>query len=303
MPDGPIHDPFCRASGRERVYCTDSAHGGRPGGDPRPSEGGAADIPPAGGRAPEAAGAGGGAAGSGGGGGEGGGGGKSGHESRGWENGDEDEEKDEEEEEYDGGEGNDGGGGGGGGKQQQPLALIQDGRIAIDVETTGTDPACQLTCVCAWDGRSGLTWYFRDADERERSKAEISFALDGAPLLLAYNGAHFDLPVIARCLGLEDRLGGWMRKLVDPLYAARALQRSTVQKLSLFLELNALPSKSGSGELAVIMAREGRWAELGSYCMDDTRLTFDAISYGKRWTAELRFDPWHCADRIFILKY
>lgn len=172
--------------------------------------------------------------------------------------------------------------------------------VALDIETTGLEPDCALTCVCTWDGHIGRTWFFRSDDEAERSRTEIVRIFDEAPLLFAFNGAHFDLPVLARCLGCAE--GPWMAKLVDPLYAARGLLgRDMSQDLNSFLELNGLPTKSGTGAHAVELARAGEWDALGSYCMDDTRLTFDAIAARGLWNADprVRFDPWH-SKQMFI---
>jgi hypothetical protein len=159
--------------------------------------------------------------------------------------------------------------------------------------------------VCTYDGHTGRTWFFRDPAEADASRAEIRAVLDAAPLLLAFNGAHFDLPVLARCLGGPAALllDAWMAKLVDPLYAARAILGPTMaQNLNAFLELNGLPCKSGSGAHAVELARAGEWDALGSYCMDDTRLTFEAVAAPRGvWNAEcrIRFDPWH-PNQVFI---
>ena len=153
-----------------------------------------------------------------------------------------------------------------------------------------------LTCVCAWDGTQGHTWFFRTNDEFEQSKKHILQILHSTPLIYAFNGAHFDLPVLGRCLG--EPIGQWMAKLVDPLYAARSILGSGgTMPLSTFLSLNSLPSKSGSGAHAVELALQGRWEDLGHYCMDDTRLTYEAIARGA-WSNSLRYSPWK-RNRIF----
>lgn len=172
--------------------------------------------------------------------------------------------------------------------------------LALDIETTGLERDCALTCVCTWDGRAGRTWFFRDAAECAVSRQELIQALDAAPLLLAFNGAGFDLPVLARCLTAP--VGPWMAKLVDPLYAARGVL-GMPQDLNSFLALNGLPSKSGSGAHAVELARNGEWGALAAYCMDDTRLTYDATLAGV-WNAEcrIRFAPWHDSHQMFIRK-
>ena len=168
--------------------------------------------------------------------------------------------------------------------------------LAIDIETTGLGPDCMLTCVCTWDGSQGHTLFFRTQEEFAVSKRHILQLLHSCPLIYAYNGGRFDLPVLSRCLG--HPIGPWMAKLVDPLYAAKAiLGPAGTMPLSNFLSLNQLPSKSGSGAHAVQLALEGRWEDLGHYCMDDTRLTYEAIGHGA-WTNGWRYDPWE-KTRIF----
>lgn len=187
-----------------------------------------------------------------------------------------------------------------------PHAVRPAPGLAVDIETTGLGPDCQLTCVCAWDGNidgdsnsncaKGEMWFFRTPEEFRCSKDAIIARLNATGLIYAYNGAHFDIPVLGRCLG--HPIGPWMAKLVDPLYAARALLGSGfTMPLNAFLQLNSLPSKSGSGAHAVQLALEHRWGELGSYCMDDTRLTFDAIA-GGNWSHGMRYSPW-LKDKIF----
>jgi RNase_H superfamily len=175
--------------------------------------------------------------------------------------------------------------------------------LALDIETTGLEKDCAVTCVCVWDGGSGRTWFFRTPDEAAASGADIMRALDDTKYIYAYNGASFDLPVLVRCCfcGDIEILGRWMLKLVDPLYAARAVW-GFGQPLSEFLALNHMPSKTGSGAHAVELAAQGLWEDLGDYCMTDTRLTFNAIhpsSSGALWhESGARYNPWS-ADTIF----
>jgi hypothetical protein len=126
-------------------------------------------------------------------------------------------------------------------------------------------------------------------EQFQLNRFQILQCLDSARHILAFNGANFDLPVLARCLGAP--VGPWMDKLVDPLYAARALWRSG-QRLDDFLALNGLPLKTGTGSHAVELAREGRWVELGDYCMMDTRLTYDVICARGWWVPGIRYAPW-----------
>lgn len=172
--------------------------------------------------------------------------------------------------------------------------------LAIDIETTGLEPDCALTCVCVYDGRQGRTWLFPPTirqDEYLSHASQIARCLEGASHILAFNGAGFDLPVLARCVRVP--VGPWMSKLVDPLYAARAFWR-TGQRLDDFLALNGMPLKTGTGAHAVQLAREGRWQELGDYCMEDTRLTYNVIRARGWWAPGVRYDPW-AADRVFSI--
>ena len=185
-----------------------------------------------------------------------------------------------------------------------PVLIGADARrvFAIDIETTGVERDCALTCVCTWDGALGRTWFFRTPAESDESKAEIMARMDAAEFLLAFGGARFDLPVLARCFEAGPAvLGAWMRKLVDPLYVAPVvLGVGSGQKLDEFLRRNGMPGKSGSGAHAVELARDGRWDELGDYCLDDARLTYEAIMARGWWADGVRYDPW-CERGVFRL--
>ncbi len=174
--------------------------------------------------------------------------------------------------------------------------------FALDIETTGVEDDCALTCACTWDGELGRTWFFRTPAEFDESRAEIVDRLEEARHVLAFGGARFDLPVLARCFGIGSAaLGRWMRKLVDPLYAApTVLGAGSGQKLDEFLQRNGMPGKSGSGAHAVELARDGKWDELGSYCLDDARLTYEAIMARGWWADGVRYDPW-CERGVFRL--
>lgn len=154
----------------------------------------------------------------------------------------------------------------------------------------------------------GRTWFFRTPEESDESREEIMEHMDAALYILAFGGARFDLPVLARCFmggwNKEDRdqvLGAWMRKLVDPLYAAPVvLGAGSGQKLDEYLQRNGMPGKSGSGAHAVELARDGKWDELGNYCLDDAHLTYDVIMARGWWLDGIRYDPW-CERSVFRL--
>lgn len=158
---------------------------------------------------------------------------------------------------------------------------LPPGRVlAVDIETTGLDPRVDdVTCACAFDPEGGISRAFvfgRDGGAAGRE--EFLALLDAAPRLCAFNGVRFDLPFLARRWGLDaGRVGGWVRKLVDPFEASKLALGRTFS-LDRLLAANGLSGKTGSGLQAVYMAREGRWDELAEYCMHDTRVTHAAVA-------------------------
>lgn len=186
------------------------------------------------------------------------------------------------------------GGGDPGGEEASGPRDLSDPRhqtVSLDIETTGLDPQCQVTCVCVWDGVRGEAWFFRDPDEFDNSRIEILQVLDSARFIMAYNGASFDLPHLARWLGVKD-IGPWMAKLIDPHYAAyHLLPRGSTMPLRSALLLNGKEPKSGSGLEAIRWAKEGQWEKLASYCMDDARLTYDLLPQAN-WNHGFVYCPW-----------
>jgi len=143
--------------------------------------------------------------------------------------------------------------------------------LAFDLETTGLDPEVDdVTCACAYDPDAGvdLTFFFQGGDG---DTPEAFFALlDGAPRLCAFNGARFDLPFLQARYGIPDaRVGRWALKLYD-LYEACRLGFDSGFSLNAVLGANGMDCKTGTGGDAVVLAREGRWEELGAYCRQDT---------------------------------
>ncbi len=157
---------------------------------------------------------------------------------------------------------------------------IPPGRmLAVDIETTGLDPRVDdVTCACAYDPGDGVARAFVFGRDGAAAREEFLGLLDSAPRLCAFNGARFDLPFLARRWGLgADRVGAWVRKLVDPFEASKLALGRTFS-LDRLLAANGLAGKTGSGLHAVRLAREGRWEELAEYCMHDTRMTHAAAA-------------------------
>lgn len=140
--------------------------------------------------------------------------------------------------------------------------------LAFDLETTGLDPASdEVTCACAYDPENGVDIIFFFARDPPEAFFEL---LDRAQRLCAFNGARFDLPFLQARYAIPDaRVGGWTLKLYD-LYEISRLGFESGFSLNALLAANGMDSKTGTGGDAVVLAREGRWDELGAYCRQDT---------------------------------
>ena len=148
--------------------------------------------------------------------------------------------------------------------------------VAFDIETLGFDPKTKrITAAAVYDG-NGLSkiFVFKGEEGDAALRDEFLAILDSAPRLCAFNGVRFDIPYIIKHWGLDPaRAHDWVRKTVDVFEASKLGLQQTF-KLSQLLSVNDMESKSGSGAEAVLLAEEGRWEELGAYCMQDTRLTY-----------------------------
>jgi len=144
--------------------------------------------------------------------------------------------------------------------------------LAFDLETTGLCPhSDRVVCaaVCDLEAQFERVFLFTLGDSAE----EFMALLDGAPRLCAFNGARFDLPFIQHQLGASSqRVRAWRLKLHD-VYEACRLALDISFSLDTLLAANGLPGKTGSGADAINLAKDGKWAELGEYCLNDTRRT------------------------------
>jgi hypothetical protein len=158
--------------------------------------------------------------------------------------------------------------------------------LAFDIETTGLTEADTVTCVCAYDAARGID--FRACTPRGEVCEEFLRLLDEAPLLCAFNGVLFDVKFLARRWNVaSERVAGWVLKLLDPFQACKLALRKTFS-LDRLLEANGMDCKTGSGKEAVEMARDGRWAELEEYCMNDTVKTHGLVALGRMVLPEER---------------
>jgi hypothetical protein len=152
-------------------------------------------------------------------------------------------------------------------------------RLGFDIETLGLlhmVPLPEITCVCMCDD-DGNDYCFRiwNAEERLQHEEEVIRLLDETEIICGYNAVLFDLEYIRRgfvTTVTEAKMSAWVQKCLDPFMYALCIS-GTPCKLQYMLDINNLASKTASGGDAIVMARDGRWEELLSYCLMDAKLT------------------------------
>lgn len=111
---------------------------------------------------------------------------------------------------------------------------------------------------------------------RAEKEEDLAHHLDRADRITCFNGTRFDIPFLQERLGFPpQRVGAWVMKMFDVYDIARGVLRHSF-KLDTVLALNGIATKSASGADAVRWAADpARWGDLESYCLQDTRLTFE----------------------------
>jgi hypothetical protein len=181
--------------------------------------------------------------------------------------------------------------------EAQSAAPAAHGMVAFDIETTGLDPTqYRVTAACLYGAMDGQrpgqritrdagepgphvvkTFVFKNAtpvQEDLDKREEFMAHLDSARGLCAFNGIRFDIPFLQEAWSIPAcRVEAWVLKTFD-VYEACKLGLNATFSLDRLLAANGLESKTGSGLYAIQLAKEGRWEELGDYCMQDTRMTY-----------------------------
>lgn len=164
--------------------------------------------------------------------------------------------------------------------------------FAFDLETTeiapdrasGAVPPISCAAIALADGSREALFLPAAAPECYDAAGEMTRAgaarvvrrleelVAGGGLLVTWNGAGFDLPVLARASGLHAEcvrlaLGG-----VDMMFQVLASKGWPI-KLAVALEGMGLPGKTGDGLEAVRLWREGRHQEVLDYCAADAART------------------------------
>jgi hypothetical protein len=108
----------------------------------------------------------------------------------------------------------------------------------------------------------------------------------GGGVLVTWNGAGFDLPVLARASGLHQECVRLALGSVDMMFQVLAVKGWPI-KLAVALEGMGLAGKTGDGLEAVERWREGRYQDVLDYCAADaarTRALAEAAGGGTlRW--------------------
>jgi hypothetical protein len=173
--------------------------------------------------------------------------------------------------------------------------------LAWDVETMGLNKGKDLITVAAiYSPEKQIVFRFVTLDAEgtvvkvadfDEVKEAFMKELDDAVVLCAFNGIGFDIPFITASFAPSpERVMRWLLKSVDVFETCKRACEGRTFGLNLVLELNGFQVKTGSGMEAVHQARAGDWSALSSYCMDDSRLTYEisnrsrvALPEGYRW--------------------
>jgi hypothetical protein len=160
--------------------------------------------------------------------------------------------------------------------------------LSFDCETLGCNKHKDLiTVISLYDPVAGISKVLRFvelneecdvvyADNFHETVAELVNYLDNAESLISFNGTGFDIPFIQIQFKIpNEQAQQWVMKNYDILEICRKGFSRTFN-LNSCLALNSVgDGKTGSGLEAVHQAQRGDWDALCSYCLDDSRLTYE----------------------------
>lgn len=154
------------------------------------------------------------------------------------------------------------------------VACTHDGEVAQCYHLCR--PARELGCTCTprqADGPPGQGRCNTCREYHSKNAGLLFEALDRADFLCGFNCVRFDIPFLQGRFHIDPaRAGRWAAKSVDLFhFASEAL--GSFFSLDTALRMNGMEAKSGSGALAVQMARRGEWDRLEEYCKRDALLT------------------------------
>jgi hypothetical protein len=174
---------------------------------------------------------------------------------------------------------------------QENVVCSAGAMLAFDIETMGVDKhQSKITVISLYDPAENISRVMRFVelneycdvvycDDFQKKVDELVDVLNKAEFLCAFNGTSFDIPFIQIQFKIPNEIvQGWVLKCFDVLETCRRGFNRTFN-LNLLLDLNKIGTgKTGSGMEAVHQAERGDWKALESYCMDDSRLTWEVSS-------------------------
>lgn len=133
-----------------------------------------------------------------------------------------------------------------------------------------------VSAIAVWDSNTGRIHLYDDHTIRECAEH-----LEAADLVVGYNSAGFDVPIIEGLLGRKLRLRHTYDILTHiwdalRLRGDRKFKGNTLDEVA---KRTIGRGKTGKGANAPELAKQGRWAELFSYCMNDTDLTRELFEH------------------------
>jgi hypothetical protein len=164
--------------------------------------------------------------------------------------------------------------------------------LAYDVESMGSDGRRDLLTVATTYSpehqkiyqfaKSGPQGQVVKVDNFDALKEEFMQELDAAPILAGFNSVNFDSVFIGHAFSVPpERVMRWIMKSIDVFESCKRACMGRTFGLNAVLALNGFTVKIGSGMEAIYQAQRGEWKELGAYCQEDSKLTYE-ISTKKR---------------------
>jgi DEAD/DEAH box helicase domain-containing protein len=147
--------------------------------------------------------------------------------------------------------------------------------IVFDIETIGNISTpnfveeMQITVVGVYNyAKNEYKTYFVD------ELFELEADLKQAHLLVGFNNDHFDTPILNKYLKLD-------LFSIASFDILREFRAKTGKRLGLdsISNMTLGASKSGKGEDAMTLYRDGKLEELANYCLNDVKLTKDIFEY------------------------
>lgn len=127
-----------------------------------------------------------------------------------------------------------------------------------------------ISALAVWDSEQRRTYLYDD-----HCVADCAAHLESADLVVGFNSRSFDIPIVEGILGRKLRLKHHLDLLTTIWDALRrtGVKQFKGNKLGDVALRTIGRTKTGKGAAAPQLAKDGHWAKLFQYCMDDVDLT------------------------------